>query len=229
MLNKIEDLAIRDKEVTTSSNHCRTEIDIIHNIDMLTLGYHVGKTSGVVVSRDTSSEIVYYQQIGRCMKVNSTTTPVIIDLVNSEAELYTRTHRSYREDVAYRIKYFIDNSIHTDEYKKMCAIYDLANMAIPTGSLPDSIIEYMYFDRMAPIYFIMGIAEALKSTDSVKDIVDRLYQMAASKNKANIDDDSYILKSKSALTRGRLSRQLLAPGGLISQINEAVENGGTQI
>ena len=228
-LNKIEDLAERDNEVTSDSSHCKTEIDLIHNIDMLTLGYHVGKTSGVVVSRDTSSEIIYYQQIGRCMKVNSTTTPVIIDLVNSEAELYTRTHRSYREDVAYRIKYFIDNSIHTDEYKKMCAIYDLANMAIPSGSLPDSLIEYMYFNRMAPIYFIMGIAEALKSTDSVKDIVGRLYQMAASKNMNNIDDDSYIIKSNSALTRGRLSKQLLAPGGIISQVNEAVENGGTQI
>ena len=58
-------------------------IDLIYCIDMLNMGYHISDLTGVVMLRGTKSSIIYKQQIGRCLSVSSTNTPIIFDLVNN--------------------------------------------------------------------------------------------------------------------------------------------------
>lgn len=58
-------------------------IDIIYCVDMLNMGYHVNNIDGVLLMRSTQSQIVYLQQIGRCMSVKSNKRPIILDFVRN--------------------------------------------------------------------------------------------------------------------------------------------------
>ena len=59
------------------------KIDLILCIDMLNMGYHVEDVTGVVLLRTTHSNIIYKQQIGRCMSITRRTRPIVFDLVNN--------------------------------------------------------------------------------------------------------------------------------------------------
>ncbi len=61
----------------------KNTIDIIYCIDMLNMGYHINDLTGVVMLRGTSSNIIYKQQVGRCLSVASENTPIIFDFVNN--------------------------------------------------------------------------------------------------------------------------------------------------
>jgi len=58
-------------------------IDLIFSINMLNVGYHVSHITGLVFKRWTGSNQVYYQQLGRCLSVDSDIIPVVFDYVNS--------------------------------------------------------------------------------------------------------------------------------------------------
>lgn len=58
-------------------------IDLIYCIDMLNMGYHISDLTGIIMLRGTQSNIIYKQQIGRCLSVTSNQTPIIFDLVNN--------------------------------------------------------------------------------------------------------------------------------------------------
>ncbi|MCR5117118.1 MAG: DEAD/DEAH box helicase family protein [Lachnospiraceae bacterium] len=58
-------------------------IDLIASVDMLSLGYHVDDLSGVVMLRATESDIIYKQQIGRCLSIASQNTAIIFDFVGN--------------------------------------------------------------------------------------------------------------------------------------------------
>lgn len=77
-----EDEIKRIEEIGSISVESNT-IDLIYCIDMLNMGYHVSDVDGIVMLRGTESEIVYLQQIGRCMSVKSTKPPIILDFVRN--------------------------------------------------------------------------------------------------------------------------------------------------
>lgn len=58
-------------------------IDLIFSINMLNVGYHVNSITGLVLRRWTSSNNIYWQQLGRCLSVDSDTIPIVLDFVNS--------------------------------------------------------------------------------------------------------------------------------------------------
>lgn len=58
-------------------------IDLIFSINMLNVGYHVPHITGLILKRYTKSNQVYYQQLGRCLSVDSPNIPVVFDCVNS--------------------------------------------------------------------------------------------------------------------------------------------------
>lgn len=58
-------------------------IDLIHCIDMLNMGYHVDDIDGIIMLRNTKSEIIQTQQIGRCQSITSKKQPLIFDLANN--------------------------------------------------------------------------------------------------------------------------------------------------
>lgn len=58
-------------------------IDLIFCIDMLNMGYHIDDLDGIIMLRPTRSDTIYKQQLGRCISIASTKTPVIFDFVGN--------------------------------------------------------------------------------------------------------------------------------------------------
>lgn len=59
-----------------------SKIALLFAVDMFNEGLHVKNVDGVILLRKTTSHIVFYQQIGRCLQVGSK-NPIIFDLVNN--------------------------------------------------------------------------------------------------------------------------------------------------
>lgn len=58
-------------------------IDIIFCVNKINMGYHVDDINGIMMLRGTRSDIIYKQQIGRCMSITSKITPVVFDMINN--------------------------------------------------------------------------------------------------------------------------------------------------
>ena len=71
-VEKLQSLKRRDKT-----------IDLIFSVDMLSMGYHVSDINGIIMYRMTCSDIIYIQQIGRCMSIDSDIRPIIFDFVGN--------------------------------------------------------------------------------------------------------------------------------------------------
>lgn len=69
-------------------------IDLILCINMLNMGYHIPNLTGVIMLRGTASNIIFKQQVGRCMSVDSLRQIIIFDFVNNLfAKPYYETSR----------------------------------------------------------------------------------------------------------------------------------------
>lgn len=71
-LHKIDRLTMRENA-----------IDLIFNVNMLTFGYHVSDLTGIMMFRETISDIIYAQQIGRCLSVVNKNSSIIFDMVEN--------------------------------------------------------------------------------------------------------------------------------------------------
>lgn len=58
-------------------------IDLILNINMLAFGYHTDDITGIMMFRQTISNIIYSQQIGRCLSVVQKQSAIIFDFVEN--------------------------------------------------------------------------------------------------------------------------------------------------
>lgn len=58
-------------------------IDLVFNINMITMGYHDKNITGVMLLRLTSSDIVYTQAIGRCFNMEKSEQSIIFDIVGN--------------------------------------------------------------------------------------------------------------------------------------------------
>lgn len=81
---KSEDLEyeISDTDKLTKLIPTENVVDLIFCVDKLNMGYHVESITGVILLRETSSAIIYNQQIGRCFSVRSMNKPIIIDIID---------------------------------------------------------------------------------------------------------------------------------------------------
>ena len=66
-----------------------THLRLLYCIDALNEGIHVENVSGVILLRPTISPIIYKQQIGRALSTSTGKEPVIFDVVNNFAGLYS--------------------------------------------------------------------------------------------------------------------------------------------
>ncbi|MBA3665010.1 MAG: Helicase associated domain protein [Bacteroidetes bacterium] len=82
---------------------------LLFSINMLNEGLHVDEVHGVILLRPTASPNIFYQQIGRCLKVGIGHVPVIFDFVNNfrsirskeflnELEYYRGLHAKERKE-----------------------------------------------------------------------------------------------------------------------------------
>ena len=58
-------------------------LKLLFSIEKLNEGVHIPTVDGVILLRPTVSNIVYYQQIGRCIRADDNKRPLILDLVNN--------------------------------------------------------------------------------------------------------------------------------------------------
>lgn len=170
--------------------------DIIHSIDRLNMGYHVGKVTGILTMRATGSEIVYYQQIGRCIDITSDKKPLIIDLANVASELQTRTADTQRIEANKKIKAFINGCTHSVyQNRAVNELYKYTNMCFDSSPLDEELVRYLYIERNYPIYIIAAIAKSLgkkETIDSIVEIVYRVWIKSKMEGELKLDTDLYL-------------------------------------
>ena len=221
-ISPISSIAERDEALENDPSLGFGNIDLIHSIDMLNMGYHVGNVTGIVIKRGTSSEIIYYQQIGRCMSVKAKNSPIIIDFANADAELFRYTHNTVREKAAQGVKEFISCCKMAAECEAVNKAYNVANLSISSGEVPEEILKYLYIDRCAPLYFIKGVAESLGSSDSFETLIKRLNAIVRSSGADELNVDYNIEHQEYLDIVKATSKQK----GIIAQEEEIFDNLG---
>lgn len=213
-----------DKDGNAIEYDSSGQVDIIHSIDVLNMGYHVGKVTGVIIKRATGSEIKFYQEIGRCMSVTDASIPLIVDFSNADAELYHRSSDTLRDEAVDRIREFISNCKVTNNASELNSLYTQVKMHIAMDKLPDELVEYYYFDRYAPIYFIKGIAEAMNCSESVKSIAKTIFEICLNKySESDLKSDIYSLSEiRLNASMKTLTSKSNGLGGVILQVDDAV-------
>ncbi|MBQ3502981.1 MAG: DEAD/DEAH box helicase family protein, partial [Clostridia bacterium] len=89
---------LRQKVIKTFEEDNSKGIKLLFAVDMLNEGLHVRNLDGVIMLRDTSSNIVFLQQLGRALAVDKDRTipPLVFDLVNN-IEVLGEDIEEYRE------------------------------------------------------------------------------------------------------------------------------------
>ena len=72
-----------DKQLETFKTYKGDGLKLLFSIEKLNEGVHIPTVDGVILLRPTNSNIIYYQQIGRCIRANTDKRPIILDLVNN--------------------------------------------------------------------------------------------------------------------------------------------------
>lgn len=72
-----------DEQLTKFKKDNRDGLKLLFSIEKLNEGVHIPTVDGVILLRPTISNIIYYQQIGRCIRADGVKRPLILDLVNN--------------------------------------------------------------------------------------------------------------------------------------------------
>ena len=73
----------REQRKAFEENNDNTRLRIMFTIDMYNEGIHVKNLDGVIFGRTTSSDIIFFQQLGRALATKQRQKPLVIDLVNN--------------------------------------------------------------------------------------------------------------------------------------------------
>jgi superfamily II DNA or RNA helicase len=89
--SQLSDSEIKD-DLTGFENADNTKgIHLLFSVNMLNEGLHIKGVNGVILLRQTTSPIIYFQQIGRCLQVDGGEQPIIFDLVNNINNIQANT------------------------------------------------------------------------------------------------------------------------------------------
>ena len=128
------------------------KLRIMFALDMYNEGIHVPDIDGVIMGRSTSSDILFYQQLGRALAVKGDSGkglhPLVIDLVNNIGaieELYNRVLQEKENS---------KEQLTSEEREKEELDFDKFNMAVNFG-LSDEIINVL--DALNKLNYMSGI------------------------------------------------------------------------
>ena len=128
------------------------KLRIMFALDMYNEGIHVPDIDGVIMGRGTSSDILFYQQLGRALAVKGDSGkglhPLVIDLVNNIGaieELYNRVLQEKENS---------KEQLTSEEREKEDLDFDKINMAVNFG-LSDEIINVL--DALNKLNYMSGI------------------------------------------------------------------------
>lgn len=134
-------------------------IDLIFSVDMINLGYHIDDINGIIMNRPTWSDIIYKQQIGRCINIASKINPIIFDFVGNwkrtQYSINDSENNSIPKDTLIEETFGEDNIIFHDE----TVSFDKIDRIIKKYSTPEEelkgilLIVHAYLFLGAPIDF----------------------------------------------------------------------------
>ena len=64
-------------------NNTPGSVRILYSVDKFNEGLHIPNLRTIIMTRETMSEVIYFQQIGRVLSISSNEHPLIIDFVNN--------------------------------------------------------------------------------------------------------------------------------------------------
>ena len=137
---------------TMDGESAEGKLRIMFALDMYNEGIHVPDIDGVIMGRSTSSDILFYQQLGRALAVKGDSSqnfhPLVIDLVNNIGAIEELYNKVLKEKENLNDKK-IDEGLENKEFD-----YDKFNMTINFG-LSDEIIDVL--DTLNKLNNISGI------------------------------------------------------------------------
>ncbi len=74
------------KEDWEAFKKAKSGFNILFVVNILNEGYHLHDIDGCIMYRGTDSHIIYYQQLGRVLSVGNSKAPIVIDMVNNQAQ-----------------------------------------------------------------------------------------------------------------------------------------------
>lgn len=160
----VSDDDVDNIEALEKLKYKRKTIQLIMCVDMLNMGYHVNDITGVIMLRSTRSDIIYKQQIGRCLSVKSEYPALIFDLVDNIniKPYFMKDGKSPggtgdARDIINERQRFIggDSIILKDETASFSTLVNRMGYA-PEINKTKSII-WWYTNRKAPLYIIEDI------------------------------------------------------------------------
>ena len=126
---------------------------------MINLGYHIDDINGIIMNRPTWSDIIYKQQIGRCINITSKINPIIFDFVGNwkrtQYSINDSENNSIPKDTLIEETFGEDNIIFHDE----TVSFDKIDRIIKKYSTPEEelkdilLIVHAYLFLGAPIDF----------------------------------------------------------------------------
>ena len=137
---------------TMDGESAKGKLRIMFALDMYNEGIHVPDIDGVIMGRSTSSDILFYQQLGRALAVKGESGndfhPLVIDLVNNIGAIEELYNKVLKEKENQNDKN-INGNLENKEFD-----YDKFNMVINFG-LSDEIIDVL--DTLNKLNNISGI------------------------------------------------------------------------
>lgn len=197
-------------EVGKNDKYKGHRIDLIFNVNVITMGYHVDNISGIMMRRGTGTDIMYYQQLGRCFSVNATKPSIVFDLAyNKNTQMNRDRKRMFVNRVISQVKeapVIRDDII--DKVNKGERTFEDAFVVDFDNNIDDlfekwkdpnysymSRIKYLYCDRNMPISLIaqdtglscVKVAQYLKNSGVEFKYETPMYEFL---NHDNVLDDS---------------------------------------
>ena len=141
-------------------------IDLIFNVNVITMGYHVDHISGIMMRRGTGTDIMYFQQLGRCFSVKAMRPSIIFDLAKNKQlqknrDMKRGNDRDTNKDIAQKtlIERVPNETVERNISEAFVVdfesgIDDLFTKWQDTDTSYISRVRYLYEDRNMPIALI---------------------------------------------------------------------------
>ena len=185
-------------------------IDIIFCVNKINMGYHVDDINGIMMLRGTRSDIIYKQQIGRCMSITSKITPIVFDMINnvSKKPYYKVELRDFDNVEADELDYQLDGDVTQKESELNQSSLEmdddaheyseiLAELSEQLNKDIESEICWLYENKQTPLYVLTN--KYCGSNTLKKDIIQIL-----DKHGVKIEDETYMRE----LVEPSISRKL---------------------
>jgi len=82
-VNAIQEADNFAHNLDSQGNDVSDKLRVMFAINKYNEGIHVDDIDGVIMTRPTTSEIIYYQQLGRCLAVGKNYQPIVVDMAGN--------------------------------------------------------------------------------------------------------------------------------------------------